>query len=564
LAVSQLLAALPDGRLSVVDRVVAADPAGASVGIRAIIRGTQLLPLPGSPRTGLVRTLQLFATYRVEGRITQAWQSCDSYQWEVPASPEPVLELDEIQGNVFPGFNKDHLSLLSFALVEQTAAARTLGWLADEVATAAEVRAFNQLFATSRRRRGHEQTVLAAWCNVALSRSMLAELGAGVAQFQDRAFAEGFATRNGSAGAEPDLLLTVAADTEQLLQASIDRLLGQVQGLRLTGERRGATLSGSLTGHEHFGFLDGISQPALRGRSPYPPYESVSSWRQPTLNQALPGQDLVWPGEFIFGYPQQQPADPLVAGPDATAGPDWARNGSFLVYARYRQDRQRFDSFIANTTAELVGSDPALAGLTPDRLRAALTGRWLSGAPLLRAIDADLPALGADRWANNDFSYRAPGPGEPVAEPFPVAVADPDGRLCPYGAHVRRSNPRDDLGDRPAVQRHRILRRGIPFGRADSTDEQGLLFVCYQSSIERQFEFIVKEWLAKPQSDVPDEGSDPIVRPDGADASFGLRLPFGGAHTRPVPMGQPWTWLTEGAYLFVPSVSALRELGRSA
>ena len=50
-----------------------------------------------------------------------------------------------------------------------------------------------------------------------------------------------------------------------------------------------------------------------------------------------PGQDLVWPGEFVLGYPASSP-DPLVPGPPAQAEPSWTRNGSFLVFRRLRQD----------------------------------------------------------------------------------------------------------------------------------------------------------------------------------------------------------------------------------
>ena len=49
--------------------------------------------------------------------------------------------------------------------------------------------------------------------------------------------------------------------------------------------------------HEHFGFQDGISQPGIRGLT-----------RPLRPNQGLPGQDLIWPGEFIYGYPGQDPS----------------------------------------------------------------------------------------------------------------------------------------------------------------------------------------------------------------------------------------------------------------
>src|SRR6266478_4133750 len=58
------------------------------------------------------------------------------------------------------------------------------------------------------------------------------------------------------------------------------------------------------------------------------------------------------------------------------------------------------------------------------------------------------------------------------------------------------------------TQTHRIIRAGIPFGDEVSEDEErakktaldrGLMFVCYQTSIETQFEFIQQKWANNPQ-----------------------------------------------------------------
>ena len=78
---------------------------------------------------------------------------------------------------------------------------------------------------------------------------------------------------------------------------------------------------------------------------------------------------------------------------------------------------------------------------------------------------------------------------------------------CPFAAHVRKTNPRDDLEVPPSpikpisVQPRRIMRRGIQFGPEMSEAEKesgktmhsrGLLFNCYQSSIENGFQFLQK------------------------------------------------------------------------
>src|SRR6185295_10074350 len=90
--------------------------------------------------------------------------------------------------------------------------------------------------------------------------------------------------------------------------------------------------------------------------------------------------------------------------------------------------------------------DDALA----EKLAAKCVGRWTSGAPLVRAPDRDDPSLKEE----NDFAY---------------AKEDPMGMRCPIGAHIRRTNPRDSLGQDPAQSmrvsnRHALLRRGRSYG----------------------------------------------------------------------------------------------------
>jgi deferrochelatase/peroxidase EfeB len=110
--------------------------------------------------------------------------------------------------------------------------------------------------------------------------------------------------------------------------------------------------------------------------------------------------------------------------------------------------------------------------------------------------------------------------------------SDPAGARCPFGAHVRRANPRNaDFPTRPAnlfkklismlgfgpngfrddlmssVRFHRILRRGREYGcelkpedaltPAPPTDPQrGLHFICLNANISRQFEFLQNAWMA--------------------------------------------------------------------
>lgn len=81
------------------------------------------------------------------------------------------------------------------------------------------------------------------------------------------------------------------------------------------------------------------------------------------------------------------------------------------------------------------------------------------GAPLALAPTKDDPKLAKDPQRNNDFVYSQK-PGDEGQE------------LCPYAAHIRKTNPRNDLDftetdpKNPvnAVEKSSIMRSGIPYG----------------------------------------------------------------------------------------------------
>lgn len=81
----------------------------------------------------------------------------------------------------------------------------------------------------------------------------------------------------------------------------------------------GKVRPGNDRGHEHFGFLDGFSQPALAG-----------------LGLPFPGQRLVDAGRFVFGYP------------NAPTAPEWMNNGSFMVLHRLAQLVPEFESTLGS------------------------------------------------------------------------------------------------------------------------------------------------------------------------------------------------------------------------
>ncbi len=76
---------------------------------------------------------------------------------------------------------------------------------------------------------------------------------------------------------------------------------------------------------------------------------------------------------------------------------------------------------------------------------------------------------------------------------------DPSGRRIPLTAHIRSANPRT-----AATANQRILRRGFNYTRGfDSAGalDQGLLFVAFNQSIERQFQTVQGRLLSEPMID---------------------------------------------------------------
>ena len=320
------------------------------------------------------------------------------------------------------------------------------------------------------------------------------------------------------------------------LGSSIKIVYSEMGNTRPAAERR----------HEHFGFLDGVSQPGIRGLT-----TAADPGRRP--EEGLPGQDLLWPGEFVFGYPGQHPEDPHKAGPAPEMRVSWTRNGSYMVLRRLEQKVPEFRRFAREQAARF--------GMSPELLAARMVGRWKSGAPLELTPLRDDPRLGVDKERNNDFEF-----GE-----------DPVQRRCPYAGHIRKVYPRDDTGNEAEIQRHRIIRAGIPFGpeveprETTTKHSRGLMFVCYQTSIERQFEFIQRNYAnnpdfvggkRRPGGGPVTPGFDPIIgqAPDNGTREMDEPYPNYPAGSRRTTLTIPkqFVELTAAAYFFMPSITALR------
>ena len=472
----------------------------------------------------------------------------------------PRLDVNEIQGDLLVGMHKNAELFLFFKIADAArfkAVARE--YVVGRLTTLRTVQEREGVVAARHRGGGHMP-----WLEINLSftKEGLTQLLGANRPRMDLAFERG-----------ADDLETIAAlddpsPSQWLSSFSSDRIdgvfliagpnksfvtsHGQALRARLGGAIKtvyseiGTARPGRERGHEHFGFRDGISQPGIRG---------ITRPSNPTYapNEGLPGQDLIWPGEFVFGYPGQDPKDPVKAGRSSEMAAPWMKNGSLMVFRRLEQKVPEFHKFVAAQAARL--------GMERELLAARMVGRWKSGAPLELAPLRDNPALGGDPNRNNVFAY----------------ADDPFQRKCPYAAHIRKAYPRDDTGNPAETQLHRIIRAGIPFGPEVEPGEittrhsRGLMFVCYQTSIERQFEFIQRQYSnnpdfvygkMRPGGGAVTPGYDPIIGQAPGSGRRAMDEPYpnypAGNRRTSLEMPSEFVVLTAAAYFFVPSITGLR------
>jgi len=342
---------------------------------------------------------------------------------------------------------------------------------------------------------------------------------------------------------------------------------------------------------EAFGFIDGISQPVIRGT-----YKG--------LRNADPIH-LVEPGEFILGYPDNRgnlppgptmsatsdPANrlPLVDASDfARAGVEGDRdvgfNGSFLVIRQLEQDRAGFDRFCESEATRLADSLLQPYNITPEFIAAKLVGRWRDGSSLLRhpydsrtkeielsGVAATETARPTTHPASQAAAIERPAIVQPVIDPrappppppkprhvadnnFLFGTEDPEALRCPFGSHIRRANPRDSLDPGSNEQigitnRHRIMRVGRRYEPEPGKNE-GLLFMCLNGDIERQFEFVQQTWLNSPSFHGLSCEKDPLLG-DGEAGVCGYTIP---SRQGPLRLSQvpPLITTKGGGYYFMP------------
>ncbi|GAC1410159.1 MAG: Dyp-type peroxidase [Burkholderiaceae bacterium] len=448
--------------------------------------------------------------------------------------------LSDLQGNILKGHGRDHTIHL-FLCFKTGASAQVKTFLRDlgnKMPSALDQLTKTQLFKTINQDGG---LFIAAF----LSSQGYQALGLNSAQPTGAAFRAGMKQRAALlhdsdpshwdpylAGAVHVMIL-LAHDNEQTLAADSQALQQQIAALNgaitVLGQETGLVQRNKDThGLEHFGYVDGRSQPLML-------------------------QEDIEAEKKAGGIDQWDPTIPLsqvlVRCPGGTLDVSY---GSYFVFRKLEQNVKGFKTKEQALRAKLNKD----SGHDPDELAGAfVVGRFENGTPV-EVSPVEQPVTTDSLSVPNNFNFDA----------------DPAGQRCPYAAHIRKTNPRD----KSIRSTSRLMaRRGITYGKRTDPlndgqldnkpqDKVGLLFMAYQSSLENQFEFTQQSWAnnAKFHFGSPSQpvGIDPVIgQPPGG---TGQRYPL--TYGAP-PLSDPFDFsgfvtLKGGEYFFAPSLSFFKAL----
>jgi Dyp-type peroxidase family len=307
-------------------------------------------------------------------------------------------------------------------------------------------------------------------------------------------------------------------------------VIGEEAGLSLRNEND--------DGIEHFGYIDGRSQPLFL-------VEDIDDERDRSDGTN------VWDPAFALDR---------VLVPDPAAPDPTVHFGSYFIFRKLEQNVRRFkqaEQDLANALG-LVGDDRERAG-------AMLVGRFEDGTPLTFQNDE-----GTHHPVMNNFTYGS----------------DLLGGKCPFQAHIRKTNPRGSgLRQTPADERlHLMARRGQTYGQRldDPNDDSvppagrptggvGLLFMAFNANINiqddfglSQFDFTQSVWADNPNfpgvpAGAAAPGLDPVIGQGARPNQTYVNVWAGSATTQVTAIPQA-VHMRGGEYFFMPSLVFLRSL----
>ncbi|TFK60878.1 Dyp-type peroxidase [Pluteus cervinus] len=487
----------------------------------------------------------------------------------LPLLDEPQFDLKNIQGDILSGLPRNEQTNYYFTISDSTLFKQHMKEFIPSITTALNVKEDRKTIEDYKVKRqarllaGHSDPKLIknVSVNVAFSKFGHEALGIDNRDLGDNAFALGQAadaiakgTDDGKGLGDPETLnssgervprwdpeflqridgfFLVTGDSDKTIQEKI----GDIQSAFGVGSATpsikhvhsisGKSLDGKI---EHFGYKDDISNPAVKG------FHDVVS--------LPPGPHAVNPGVILLGHP---------GDPNKSRNQGWTKDGSFLAFRYLHQLVPEFHRFLKDNVIAIQETGWKNEDLV-NQLSARMFGRWKSGAPIDIVPFVDSKEVAEDQDLVNNFRF---GLEQDVQ------------KLCPFASHIRKVMPRDDRSAK-VVDRSRIMRRGIPFGKTVTADEEanersdpqtprGMIFHCYQSSIEWGFRLVQIAWANNLDFPRPNSGLDPIIgqRKDVKERKMSGINP----NDASVELEFPDQWVVPrgGEYFFVPSIEGLKQ-----
>lgn len=443
--------------------------------------------------------------------------------WESATLDADTKEmLNNLQPNILRAHVREHLTVLFVRFNDVAEGRGFLRHIATLMKSARrhleEVRDFN-----STRRRG------TPYVGLGISKAGYRDLGHSVEQvrkFGDKVFRDGMKNRIAEVDDPPTTewercyqreihAVILIGDTDQESVAALrDQILDRLpESARLLGEETGQGMRNPAgDGIEHFGYIDGRSQPLFLA-------DEVAKEPKQHWDPAFPLSNILVPDPF---------------------SPNPSRHfGSYFVFRKLEQNVRAFKE-IEQDLADNLG----LTGADRHRAGAMLVGRFKDGTPITSKAKA------AGGPVQNDFTFDGD-----------------EGTKCPFSGHIRKTNPRS-FG-REVL----IARRGQTYGERNDqpwddsppgerpSGEVGLLFMAFNSSLQSQFEFTQQSWVNNPDFQNQGTGHDPVIGQGKRD----IKVQFPKVWGKPelsapqVQVAQTIT-MKGGEYFFMPSLAYLRNL----
>ncbi|HVF94314.1 MAG TPA: hypothetical protein VM900_08365 [Sphingomonas sp.] len=462
----------------------------------------------------------------------------------------PRYDPAEVQGNILRGYRRSRVRHLILEVADAPAARRWLGAIVDARDGAPGITSDAQW------------DVKPDFClNLGVTYAGLRALGVparSLATFPDE-FVAGMAARAVKIGdigasapatwdppfADADtvhLIATIHADDVTHLDRAQGSLIAcaREQALTLHAVRDGWNFDGDYV---HFGYRDNISQPRFVGIH--------------DRGSHADAQPLAPIGSVLLGYPTEYEGLLwTVPQPDQLG-----RNGSFNAFRILSQDVAGFEDYLDNAATRLL-ADPLAEELLPagqegrigpgftrhqalrEVVAAKMCGRWRNGVPLASSPETPFPA---EAVSLTDFEFSG-------------------GLHCPFGAHIRRSNPRGGtIVQRAARHTRRLVRRGIPYGprydpETPDHTERGLLGNFIGANLGAQFEALSCDWINLGLQDPRITGTNDPLLGANQPATSRFDIPLASGKTIRLHDIPRFVQTRGGAYTFLPSIPAIRYL----